>query len=308
MPLFGSTLTIATALLALILAGAYTAVLGPLFSIWGITNRDFSVVNNKQCTVEPLLPACEKIVQVQPSGILYLACSKPSSRTHWTPAVGRLNETGASFDDYVATYDPKSRTVTKLSVRGFSSTRGLSLHGMDVVPSASDPDMLFVYLVNHRAPMRNGKAVPAKDVGADSVIEIFKTTLGGKEMTHVKTVENDIIITPNDVIGEPDGKSFYFTNDRDRKVGHVSIWITWANDALMCTHNSHLCRSENSRSSDAAAPPWASATPTQGATTPSKTCSAAMVSRAHRTALSTSPTPSGAGSASSRSRQTRLSC
>ncbi|KAF5321192.1 hypothetical protein D9619_001339 [Psilocybe cf. subviscida] len=220
MPFFGSTLTLTTALLALILAGAYTAVLGPLFTVWGITNREFSPVNNKKCTIEPLLPACEKIVQVQPSGILYLACSKPSSRTHWTPAVGRLNETGASFDDYVATYDPKSRVVTKLTVRGFSSTRGLSLHGMDVVPSATDSDMLFVYLVNHRAPLRNGKPVPAKDVGADSVIEIFKTTLGGREMTHVKTVEDDIIITPNDVIGEPDGASFYFTNDRDRKVGH----------------------------------------------------------------------------------------
>jgi sugar lactone lactonase YvrE len=90
---------------------------------------------------------------------------------------------------------------------------------MDVVPSSSNPSDLFVYLVNHRAPLGG---VLAKDVGADSAIEIFKTTVGAKNLTHLKTVESPVIITPNDIVGSPDGKSLYFTNDHGEKVGLVS--------------------------------------------------------------------------------------
>ena len=166
----------------------------------------------------PLIFQPELILH-QPTGLIYLACSTPSSRVHWTPAVSRLNATGASRDDYVAIYDPKSSAVTRLEVAGFSSTRGLSLHGMDVVPSSTNPSDLFIYLVNHRAPL--GDAL-AQDVGADSVIEIFKTTVGGKTLTYLKTIESPVIITPNDIVGSPDGDSFYFTNDHGEKVGFVS--------------------------------------------------------------------------------------
>jgi len=159
------------------------------------------------------------IVLHQPTGVIYLACSTPYSRSHWLPAIGSLNSTGASDEDYVATYDPATSQVTRLSTPNFNNGRGLSLHGMDVVPSSSDPQELFIYLVNHRVPLGDRSA---KQVGADSVIEIFKTTVGGKTLTHIKTVEDSIIICPNDVLGSADGKSFYFTNDHAAKVGLVS--------------------------------------------------------------------------------------
>jgi arylesterase/paraoxonase len=150
--------------------------------------------------------------------VLYLACSTPSSRVHWTPALVYLNETGASFNDYVASYDPKTSRITRFKVVNFESDRGLSLHGMDVVPSSSNASELLVYLVNHRAPLGG---LRAKDVGADSVVEIFKTTLGSDTLTHIKTVQDPVIFTPNDIIGSPDGNSFYFTNDHGAKVGLV---------------------------------------------------------------------------------------
>ncbi|KAF8895726.1 hypothetical protein CPB84DRAFT_1710412, partial [Gymnopilus junonius] len=196
--------------------GLWQFYLKPRLSILGY-GRQIQLINNEYCKKVPQLPACEKIILHEPSGVIYLACSTPQGRVHWTPAVGRLNATGASRDDYVATYDPKTSTVTRLDVLGFESERGLSLHGMDVVPSVADPSQLFVYLVNHRAPL-NGLA---KHLGADSVIEIFKTTSGSKIMTHIKTVKNPIINTPNDIVGSPDGKSFYFTNDHGAKVGLV---------------------------------------------------------------------------------------
>ena len=159
-----------------------------------------------------------EIVLHQSTGVIYLACSSLYSRSHWIPAIGSLNASGASNEDYVATYDPATSQVSRLKTPDFNNGRGLSLHGMDVVPSSSDPQELFVYLVNHRVPLGNRSA---EQIGADSVIEIFKTTVGGNALTHIKTVENPIIITPNDVVGSADGKSFYFTNDNDAKVGLV---------------------------------------------------------------------------------------
>lgn len=151
-----------------------------------------------------------EIMLHQPTGVIYLACSVPSSRSHWTPAVGRLNETGKSTRDYVATFDPATEKITRLTTAGFDSPRGLSLHGMDVVPSSVNPAELFVYLVNHRTPAGPRKA---KDVGADSVIEVFKTSVGASVLTHLRTVADPVIATPNDIAGSADGTSFYFTND-----------------------------------------------------------------------------------------------
>jgi arylesterase/paraoxonase len=159
-----------------------------------------------------------EIVLHQPTGVLFLACSTPSSRTHWVPSANKLNATGASFSDYVATYDPKTKRTTRLEVVNYKSNRGLSLHGMDVVPSSTNSKDLFVYLINHRAPL-GGKE--ASKVGADTSIEIFKIPSGGQKLVHQMTVENSLLISPNDVIGSPDGKSFHFTNDIGKKASAV---------------------------------------------------------------------------------------
>ncbi|TFK44268.1 serum paraoxonase/arylesterase [Crucibulum laeve] len=207
-----SILNILVVVLA-VAGGFYQLYLKPLLTTFGYA-RVIESIGNTNCKNVPELQACEKIMIHQPTGLLYLACSTPISRTFWTPAVGRLNATGASRDDFVATYDPKSSSITRLKVVGYDSPRGLSLHGMDVVPS-SNPNQLFVYLVNHRAPLDG----IAEKVGADSSIEVFTTTVGGNTLTHVKTVEDPVIITPNDVVGSADGKSFFFTNDHGEKTG-----------------------------------------------------------------------------------------
>jgi arylesterase/paraoxonase len=94
------------------------------------------------------------------------------------------------------------------------------MHGMDVVASKTDPDILYIYLVNHRIPLGPQSA---REVGADSVIEIFSTTVEGTTMRHLHTIEDhNVIITPNSVSGSADGKSFYFTNDHAVRVGAVS--------------------------------------------------------------------------------------
>jgi arylesterase / paraoxonase len=162
-----------------------------------------------------------ELVIHQPSGLVYLACSTQESRTQWSPPCAYFNASGASLDDYVAVFNPQSRKVTRLGLTGFNNARALSLHGMDVVPDSEDPNQLWVYLVNHRVPLEGD---PAK-VGADSVVEVFKTYLESPTLEHIRTVEDERIITPNDLIGSDDGKSFYVTNDRAAKTGFVCLSV-----------------------------------------------------------------------------------
>jgi len=86
------------------------------------------------------------------------------------------------------------------------------------VPSASNPAEVFIYAVNHRKPADPNSA---SITGADSTIEIFKTTVGSTTLTHLRTIRDPVIIAPNDIVGSPDGESFFFTNDHDSKTGKM---------------------------------------------------------------------------------------
>ncbi|KAI3618936.1 serum paraoxonase arylesterase [Moniliophthora roreri] len=204
-------------LLVAILAGVYQLYVSPILKLLDVFREVQPLNNFKNCKTVPELKACEEIVLHQPSGFLFLACSTPERRVKWLPAGQAFEVDGLipSEEDYVAVYDPISSQVTRLELEGFPDKRGLFVHGMDVVPSESNPDELFVYLVNHRPPSDGSDA---KIVGADSVVEIFKMVLSNRKLTHVATVQDQVIMTPNDIIGYPDGKSFYFTNYFGTKV------------------------------------------------------------------------------------------
>ncbi|KAI0045285.1 serum paraoxonase/arylesterase [Auriscalpium vulgare] len=208
----------ATAVLAGLLAAEYQFHVKPLLLNIGAIGRVIENVGNSDCERIPGLTACEELVLHAPTGLLYAVCSTPAGRSHWIPSLDLFSGEDNNHDDVIAFYDPSTSSVTRLDIQGFDSPRGLSTHGFDVVPSSSNPKELFIYAINHREPLHGH----AKDVGADSVVEIFKTTLGGKTATHVKTVEDPTIVTPNDVAGSPDGKSFFVTNDHGKKVGHLS--------------------------------------------------------------------------------------
>ncbi|KAJ7901720.1 hypothetical protein B0H14DRAFT_2668182 [Mycena olivaceomarginata] len=172
-------------------------------------------LGTKGCTTVPALVACEKSVLHNPTGVLYLACSSPESRAHWTPALQQLNASGPDVD-YLATYDPQTGVVARLE----PSFPGLMTHGLDVVPSHSNPAELFIYAVNHRKPADRQSA---PKVGADSTIEIFKTTVGSTTLKHLRTLRDPVIIAPNDIVGSPDGESFFFTNDHNSRTSKIRM-------------------------------------------------------------------------------------
>jgi len=72
--------------------------------------------------------------------VLFLACAPPVPNASAAGAV------------YIATYDPSSKKVTKLTVNGFESPHGLSPFGMDVVPPTHNADEFTIYVINMRPP------------------------------------------------------------------------------------------------------------------------------------------------------------
>ena len=171
--------------------------------------------------------------------MLFLACAPLTSRPQWLPFMGIHNASGAGTG-YIATYDPSSKKVTKLTAKGFDFPRGLSPGGMDVVPSTHNPDELTIYVINMRPPfvdldpnlppgVREAKrgeiaSVRTKGEGPDPSIEVFRYVLGGDSMQHVATwTDEKTVISPNDVVGLPDGKGAWFTNPLPYRAGIVRL-------------------------------------------------------------------------------------
>jgi len=202
------------ALLLAVLAGFYQYSLKYTLETSGVW-RKVNPIGNTGCETVPALQACEKIVLHQPSGVLWLGCSTPANRRAWTPALNRLDGAG-SGSDYLATYDPQKRKVTRLTLTGFVESRKFSSHGLDVVSSSTNPGELWVYAINHRKPL---KGWDATKVGADSVVEIFKGGLGSNTLQWVKTVNSQHLHTPNEIVGDSDGQGFYWTNDHGSSNG-----------------------------------------------------------------------------------------
>jgi len=165
--------------------------------------------NNQKCKVIPELHACEDMYFHQSSGLIYAACSVVDNRLFWFPPAEALNinnKTALEESDHVMLYNIETGEAQRLELKGLQSV--LKTHGMDVYISPSDPSLLYVFLVNH---------IP-KGKESDSVIEIFKTTLGSGVLTHVETVRDPLITTPNGIVALSE-KSFYTTNDHLIRAG-----------------------------------------------------------------------------------------
>ena len=174
---------------------------------------------------------CSEIILHEPSGVLFLSCAPPIQRSQWIPYLDIYNASGAGTG-YIATYDPCSKKVTKLTVSGFKSPRGLSPFCM---PSTHNPLEFTIHLINMRPPSVDfdGNLPPgirdeiasarAKKEGPDPSIEVFRYALGSESMQHVATWEDeDAVIFPTDVVGLPDMEGFWFTNGYPCRAGGVS--------------------------------------------------------------------------------------
>ena len=96
-------------------------------------------------------------------------------------------------------------------------------HGIDIWSSKEDPNVVFIYAVNHVPNLeyyekKAAGTLTAEDNKARSRIEIFKHTIGSSEADHVQTISHPLIRTPNDILATSP-TTFYVTNDHYYREG-----------------------------------------------------------------------------------------
>jgi hypothetical protein len=121
---------------------------------------------------------------------------------------------------------------------------GIHVHGLDLFvdleelePAESttaeaesesiSPRKATIFLINHRSPRDNNDLQSAGT--ADSVIEVFDTIVGSDEATYRRTIQHDLVVTPNNLVAI-NQNSFYVTNDHRKKkhwVNPVAIFVPW---------------------------------------------------------------------------------
>ncbi|KAG9027513.1 hypothetical protein FRB95_007650 [Tulasnella sp. JGI-2019a] len=212
------------------------AVLYPKVMVFGLFRSPISL-NNEDCVTIPGLEACEEGWVDRRLGLAYLACSDIPSRGAWVPSMDRYNASALPdiSTDYIALLSltpPYKYRALKITGHP-KEAHGIWTHGMRVWQDPSDPAALTLFLVSHRPPVNRASA---PKVGADSVVEIFRTRAGEDEVQWVRTVKHNLIRTPNTVV--PVGPmSFYVSNDHAKKtqwMRELNVLYTTSSEIIYC--------------------------------------------------------------------------
>ncbi|KAI9716600.1 MAG: hypothetical protein M1828_007633 [Chrysothrix sp. TS-e1954] len=164
---------------------------------------------------------CEDLHLHHGSGLLFTACqvgtyeSTRKERRSWFPPTAFFHDHKAVERGKLVVIDPTTFKAQDLTIEGFED-RPWVTHGIDIVDSPDETDTIYIFAVNHlpnpdyyTEPPPDPKTAPPR---ARSQIEIFKHVLHTTTATHVRSIRNTLIATPND-IHAISPKSFYVTND-----------------------------------------------------------------------------------------------
>ncbi|KAL6228597.1 hypothetical protein BDW75DRAFT_226633 [Aspergillus navahoensis] len=184
----------------------------------------------------PLLESCEDI-WLDPSGRkLYAACANPIARVAWSPGGNSYDlqrrAAGGGGVNHITVLDvdrPGADGLHGARALSFRDSEGkiqeLDMHGFDARVIDKDRRLRF-WLINHRPPLDASTGEPLLDatkVGANSTIDVYDLDLRhGTQLTHVKTITSETIISPNNLVVIDDNEDkggFLFTNDHSTKVG-----------------------------------------------------------------------------------------
>lgn len=131
--------------------------------------------------------------------ILYLACAADmADRQDWFPAMGHVSKPKSGIKDKFYALDLISDELTELTTPSW--TADFVSHGIDVVSTQNHKEVA-IYAINH--------------LPSGSVVEKFTHKIGTGELKHIKTFEDQqLVTTPNDlyVANEADDL-FFVTND-----------------------------------------------------------------------------------------------
>ncbi|GAA5888501.1 hypothetical protein JCM16303_002192 [Sporobolomyces ruberrimus] len=192
------------------------AVLQPRISLFGIFRSPSPPLNLDQCRTIKGLEACEDAWIDHEKGLAYLACSTQQVRKNWAPALGSLRATPlpSTSPDTLKIYSFHTGLHSTIELVGLSpESQGLWVHGIEGYLHP-DGETLSIFVISHRPRINRTEGA---DLGADSVIEIFEAQRGKSHAKLVRTVRNDLIVTPNNLVATGP-RSFYVSNDHRRKV------------------------------------------------------------------------------------------
>lgn len=178
-----------------------------LMTLTGANRRDWTPKNIATCqSMHPdRLHGCEDM-HLHIDGkdrILFLACAASlEDRVDWFPAMGHSSKP-KSIKDKLFAWNLSSDQVTELTT---SWTGDFVSHGIDVVPTRK-PREVAIYVINH--------------LTRGSVVEKFTHTVGSQTVSHIKTFDDQTVVTtPNDIyVSDESDDRFYVTND------HVRLFI-----------------------------------------------------------------------------------
>ena len=111
-------------------------------------------------------------------------------------------------------------TVTKLKFTDFNGP--FITHGIDVIDDPEAQDAVYIFAVNHVPSgdyMANRDTKAAK---ARSLVEVFRHVIGTDELSHIRSVWDPLITTPNDIFAISP-TSFFVTNDHYFRESHMRI-------------------------------------------------------------------------------------
>ncbi|KAJ7848608.1 hypothetical protein B0H14DRAFT_3453015 [Mycena olivaceomarginata] len=98
------------------LGGFYQIYIHPLLKLYGIFDGQVQNIGTRDCYKVEELQTCEKAVLQQATGVIYFACSNPHNRAGIfnSPHDAQKRVQTRTELDYLATYDPSTKKVTRL--------------------------------------------------------------------------------------------------------------------------------------------------------------------------------------------------
>jgi hypothetical protein len=104
-------------------------------------------------------------------------------------------------------------------------------HGIDVItdPHSEDDGAVYIFAINHvpspeylklKQTSEYGKGTTFEVKKSNSRVEVFHHVLGSSSVRHIRTVQDQLITTPNDIFAISPA-SFYVTNDHYYPEGHM---------------------------------------------------------------------------------------
>ncbi|KAJ2996507.1 hypothetical protein NUW58_g955 [Xylaria curta] len=163
--------------------------------------------------------ACEDLEYHVPSGMLYTACvGDLEIARNWNPGADALVHPDKKAWGSIVVIDPKASNTLKsqkLSLENFEGP--LATHGIGLYSAPSDPNVVYIYAINHLPNPKYARSSETEEKAA-SQVELFVHTVGSDKAQHLRSITHPLVRTPNDLLAISENE-FLVTNDHYYREG-----------------------------------------------------------------------------------------